>query len=309
MPSESPRDTRVHWITILIIFSILCISITQSVFSDTVPERTPRSIAPLLWQPSMNVFRRYSADPEKMFEFYGKVLALETLQTIDLGGGAQLARYRVGTSEIKLTAVVPQRSYVPGGVLDATGFRLLTLYFPDESVLRARFGKYGYDEPDFISLPGSDNRAALVADPDGQWLEIIVTKDGATGIYERIEVGLTVSDIEKSRAFYRDFVGLEELPPVHDAVFDTTKFPYRHGTTVISLRTSGTNLPADTGSAGIQYLVSDVDTVNSLAQQAHVTFEQTLRELPGFSLRTVWLNDPDGITNYFAETAASRAGN
>jgi hypothetical protein len=32
-----------------------------------------------------------------------------------------------------------------------------------------------------------------------------------------------------------------------------------------------------------------------------VTVEQALGDMPGFPLRTVWLNDPDGVTNYFAQ--------
>jgi hypothetical protein len=52
--------------------------------------------------------------------------------------------------------------------------------------------------------------------------------------------------------------------------------------------------------AGIQYVVNDVDAVNALAEPRHIPVEQPLREsLPG--LRTVWLQDPDGVTNYFAQ--------
>jgi len=207
---------------------------------------------------------------------------------------------------LKFTGRAPNRNYVPGGVRDATGLRLITLYFRDESGLKDRFKQYGYPPPEFNTYPGSDHRITLVTDPDGQWLELVVSKTATEELLARIEVGLTVSAIEKSRAFYRNFVGLEELPPIHDPVFNTIKYPYRHGTTIINLRSFGARLPADTGSAGIQYVVSDVDTVNALAQARHVSFEQELRTLPGFSLRTVWLNDPDGITNYFAETAYSR---
>ena len=266
----------------------------------------PQSTASLLWQPSMNVFRRFAVEPEKMSSFYGDVLGLKPLPGIKLGNGARLALYQVGTSQLKFTGRAPNRSYVPGGVRDATGLRLLTLYFTDKTRLRKRFQQYGYPDPEFHSYPGTGDRIALVTDPDGQWLELVLPESQSDELSARMEVGLTVSDIEKSRAFYRDFVGLEELPPVHDPVFETMKYPYRHGTTIINLRSFGTGLPADTGSAGIQYVVSDVDTVNALALSRHVTFEQPLRSLPGFSLRTVWLNDPDGVTNYFAETAYSR---
>jgi hypothetical protein len=37
-----------------------------------------------------------------------------------------------------------------------------------------------------------------------------------------------------------------------------------------------------------------------------VTIDQPLQGLRGFDLRTIWLGDPDGVTNYFAETGSSR---
>jgi len=118
-----------------------------------------------------------------------------------------------------------------------------------------------------------------------------------------------VADIEESRAFYREFVGLEELNPVYDPVFETMKYPYRHGSTTISLRHFGSDLPADTGTGGIQYVVSDVELVDRLAREQSIMIDQPLSELRGFELRTIWLGDPDGITNYFAQTGQSGGGN
>jgi catechol 2,3-dioxygenase-like lactoylglutathione lyase family enzyme len=137
-------------------------------------------------------------------------------------------------------------------------------------------------------------------------VELVIVPGASAEQLGAIEVGLTVADVERSRAFYRSFVGLEELPPVQDPRFGTAKYSFRHGATTISLRSFGRTLPADTGSGGIQYVVSDVDGVAALAAARNVTVEQPLSGLPGFALRTIGLNDPDGITNYFAETAQSR---
>ena len=149
-------------------------------------------------------------------------------------------------------------------------------------------------------------RSALVTDPDGQQVELVIVPGATAEQLARIEVGLTVADIERSRAFYRSFVGLEELPPVDDERFGTRKYSYRHGATTISLRSFGKSLPADTGSGGIQYVVSDVEFVDALAKERQVTIDSPLQGLRGFDLRTIWLDDPDGVTNYFAETGASR---
>jgi catechol 2,3-dioxygenase-like lactoylglutathione lyase family enzyme len=263
------------------------------------------SAGPVLWQRSMNVFRRFDVAPDTMYEFYGDVLGLEQLNTFNVGNGG-VARFRAGASELKLTKRVGDREYRPGGVRGATGLRLVTLMFPDEAALTARFQAHGLAAPEFHEIEGTERKYALVDDPDGQAVELIVVPDGPDKAFEVVEVGLTVSDLEKSRAFYRDFVGLEELGPIEDPVFKTTKYAFLHGSTIVSLRSFGGQLPADTGSGGIQYVVSDVDRVAELARKRNVTVEQPLSTLAGFQLRTIWLNDPDGITNYFAETAQAR---
>lgn len=264
------------------------------------------SAGPLLWQPSMNVFRRFAVEPEEMFRFYGGALGLEQLQTFDVGGGTNVARFRAGNSEVKLTRRVPDRSYVPGAVDEATGLRLLTFFYPDQASVVQRFVEAGYEAPAFTAVEGTDRLSALVYDPDGHAVEIVIAPNAPEELYATIEVGLTVSDLDESRAFYRSFVGLEELPPQEDARFGTRKYSFKHGTTIVSLRSFDGDLPADTGTGGIQYVVTDVEAVDKLAKERGVTIDQPLSELRGFSLRTIWLDDPDGITNYFAQTGASR---
>jgi catechol 2,3-dioxygenase-like lactoylglutathione lyase family enzyme len=273
-----------------------------------VVAQQPRDpVAPLLWQPSMNIFRRFASDRAKVIEFYGKVLALKPLSTFELGGGSQMTRFQVGTSELKFTASLPRdRQYATGGIKDVTGLRVLTLFFPEEAPLVERFTANGYPVPEFRSVTGSANRVAMVKDPAGEFVELVVTPGAPAETFNRIEVGLTVSDLEKSRAFYRDFVGLEELPPVQDPHLGTTKYPYRHGTTTINLWSFGRGLPANTGTAGIQYVVSDAAGVDVRAKATGQKIDSPLgNTLPG--LLTIWLSDPDGITNYFAETGQSRA--
>jgi hypothetical protein len=263
--------------------------------------------ARVLWQPSMNVFRRFDVAPERMYEFYGAVLGFAALQTLNVGNGGGVARFQAGAQELKLTRRVDDRRYEPGGVRAATGLRLLTFFFADEAALRARFIAHGLPAPELESAHGTGRRTALVIDPDGQAVELVIVPNATADELAAIEVGLTVADIGRSREFYRGFVGLEELPPVQDERFETTKYSFRHGATTVSLRSFGTSLPADTGSGGIQYVVSDVAYVDALAKERHITIDQPLQGLRGFDLRTIWLDDPDGVTNYFAETGASRA--
>ncbi len=279
---------------------------TASIAQERATIDVNATAATVLWQPSMNVFRRFEVPAERMYEFYGGALGFKQLSTLNVGNGGGVARFQAGAQELKLTRRVGNRSYVGGGVRGATGLRLLTFFFSDEASLTASFVQRGLPEPVFDIVDGEGRRTALVLDPDGQPVELVIVPSATAEQLARIEVGLTVADLARSRAYYRTFVGLEELPPVEDRRFATRKYSYRHGATTISLRSFGPGLPADTGSGGIQYVVSDVEFVDALAKRRAVTIDQPLSGLRGFDLRTVWLDDPDGVTNYFAETGASR---
>jgi catechol 2,3-dioxygenase-like lactoylglutathione lyase family enzyme len=265
------------------------------------------STRPLFSQGSMNVYRRFAPEHRaKMLEFYEKALALRPLQPINLGGGQQMILFGIGTGQVKLASGLKAgRKYHGGALNDATGIRVLTLTYPDEATVTKGLQAFGYPAPTFKDT-GHGTRAALVQDPGGFHVQLVV-KPNAPKEYAGVEVGINVSNLERSRAFYREFVGLDELPAVKDDVLGVTKYPYRHGETTVSLWQVGKDLPADTGSAGIQYVVSDVDTVDARAKARNVAVEEPLSNLSGFSLRTVWLNDPDGVTNYFAQVGARRA--
>lgn len=258
---------------------------------------------PVFAQNSMNIFRRFDpAIRDKMVEFYNQVLGLEALTPIQLSKTQQMLLFKVGTGQIKLASGLNAgREYRPGGALnDATGIRLITLYFPDQAALTARFKAHGYPAPVFKPI-GGGRTAALVKDPGGFRVELIVAPNASPETYGRIEVGINASDLNTSADFYRDFVGLDELAPEKDAFLGVTKHPYRHGTTTINLWSVGKALPKDTGSAGIQYVTSNVEAIDALAKVRHVAVETPLGGIPGFNVVTVWLNDPDGVTDYFYE--------
>jgi hypothetical protein len=270
-------------------------------------QATP-SVRELLSQDSMNVYRRFVPEHrDKMLQYYGQVLELRALQPINFGGGAQMILFGVGSGQVKLATGLKQgRDYDVGSLTGGTGIRLITLFFTDEQALTSRFAAHGHAKPEF-KAGRNGARVALVADPGGFLTELVIVPEGE-GAVDRMEVGVAVSDLARSRAFYREFVGLDELPAVEDAILGVTRYPYRHGQTTINLWEVGEGLPADTGSAGVQYVVSNVDTVNERAMARHVAVETPLGNMAGFSLRTVWLNDPDGVTNYFAQVGVGGGG-
>jgi len=249
--------------------------------------------APHFAEQSMNVFRRFSGDGAKTLEFYGQVLGFG-----DVGAVGGVSRYQVGPSQLKFTRAGANTAFTRGGIHDAAGVRLWTMWFADEETLTKRFTAHGLPAPAFKTIDGV--RSALVADPDGEWVQLMITPDAPKDTYGRLEIGIAANDLEKSRAFYRTFVGLQELPPVKDPVLGVTKYPYRHGSTTISVWATPGPKPTNRQLAGIQYVVKPVDPIWALAQERAIPVEQPLREtLPG--LMTTWLYDPDQVTNYFAE--------
>ncbi len=289
---------------IFVMAFMVCFLLTLTLYAQDSMSDKINTAEALLVQPSMNVFRRFNSDPEAMYSFYGNVLGFKQLDTYRVENGIGVARFQINDSQVKLSGFVPGRSYKRGDVADATGLRLLTFFYTDRDKLEKRFKESGMPAPVFKPALKPGRSHGFVKDPDGQWVELVIVPEKEAALCNGIEIGLVVSDIEKSRAFYGGFIGLKELPVQDDPVFKTKKYSFKHGSTVISLRYFKEGLPADTGTGGIQYVVSDAKEIEKLAQENGVKIDQPLRKLEGFPLLTVWLDDPDGIINYFAQIGA-----
>lgn len=262
----------------------------------------------LFVQNSMNVFRRFPREKtQDMVKFYTQALALRSLNPIQLTATQQMLLTGVGSGQIKLAAGQQgnRRYHLEGGYKGATGLRYLALTYPDADVVTKRFTDAGYAAPQFTDQ-GDGTKAALVEDPSGFSIELVIRPGAKDNSNDGVGVGINVSNLERSRAFYREFVGLDELPPVKDKLLGITKYPYRHKETTLYLYKVGDDLPADTGSAGIQYVIGDAAMADAKGKARHVAVETPLNRLRGFDLTTVWLNDPDGVTNYYAQVGARR---
>src|SRR5262249_53598960 len=88
---------------------------------------TATTAAPYFAEQSMNVFRRFSGDGVKTLEFYGQVLGFG-----DVGAVGGVSRYQVGPSQLKFTRAGANTKFTRGGINDAAGVRLWTMWFPDE---------------------------------------------------------------------------------------------------------------------------------------------------------------------------------
>lgn len=267
------------------------------------PEQLLDNNRALFRQNSMNVFRRFPRElTDKMVAFYVEALALRSLSPIQLTEQQQMILTGVGSGQIKLSAGQQgDRQYnLAGGYRGGTGIRFFMLTYPDADVVRGRFRAAGFAEPEFVARPDGALQA-LVRDPGGFDIVLLIAPGAQDGSEDGVGIGIHVSDLAASRRFYRDFVGLDELPEVAAPIMGTTFFPFVHEETTILLYHMGDNLPADTGSAGIQYVVSDAALVDARGRHRGIAVETPLNKLAGFDLTTVWFSDPDGVTNYFAQ--------
>jgi catechol 2,3-dioxygenase-like lactoylglutathione lyase family enzyme len=265
------------------------------------------NIPELMLQPSVNLVLSV-ADVAKSKEFYGEILRLKPLPNLNLPGGLVMTRYQVGTTEIKLLHSAATRKAETGDLNEATGVRRLTLYLPDQSALSGRFQEHGRASPRFEVETGARGwPRALVADPDGNQIELIVPAAGTPdAALRQIELRLTVNDLQKSRKFYREFIGFEQREPIEVAAAEGgTLYPFRHGNTTLLLASFGDSLPAHTGRweeahgiRYIQYIVRDLDAVSDFAKSAGVKIEQPIFPL-GKLARILFIADPDGIINEF----------
>lgn len=265
--------------------------------------------ADIITSPGMNVFRRFPRElTAEMVTFYTQALALRSLNPIQLTASQQMILTGVGSMQIKLSAGQQgDRLYdMEGGHAGGTGIRFFALTYPDRAVVAERFVAAGLPAPEFVRR-GDEMWQAMVNDPGGFPIVILIRNGAKDHSDDGVGVGINVSDLDASRAFYREFVGLEEMPAMPAPILGTTLYPYRHGETWVLLYSMGDNAHPDNGSAGIQYVVSDAPLAAARGDHRELGVQTPLNRLAGFGLVTVWLSDPDGVTNYFAQVGERRA--
>ncbi len=278
-----------------------------SMFSSVANAGEPVNIPELMIQRSVNLVLSV-AEVEKSKEFYGDVLALRRMSDLHLPRNFVMTRYQVGTTEIKFLHTKATTKTETGRADAAIGIRRLRLFFADEQALRKRFESHDLQAPRFSGKTTDEaGRSAVVSDPDGNELELTIVPEGSSDdALNNIELGLTVGDIEKSRGFYRDFIGFDELDPRISGSSETgPTYRFRYGNTTLRISSFGDELPKHSGRWAeahgmryIQYIVRDLDAVSDYAKSSGVTIEQEIFPLGGLA-RIMFLADPDGIINEF----------
>ena len=112
---------------------------------------------------------------EAMLAFYGDQLGLEVEAVIDMPGGGVMHRFKAGQSIIKVieTDPKPEVEAAPGGIRGATGYRYWTLHVDELHDMLASLEAAAVK----VVVPAKVIREgvtiAIVADPDGNWVELL----------------------------------------------------------------------------------------------------------------------------------------
>lgn len=290
-----------HFRTLLYPLIVLCTPFMNA--TDTTPIE--------LAKPTLDVGIIVS-DLDKAKTFYGDVLGFKPAAPIPLPDGTVITRYTNGTSSIKLRAF-PNAAAYPAPVRKAIGFRLITFFVDDFDGILTRVAAHGAPAPTPMDAGHDGIKFTFASDPDGNQIELVSLPPGKTAAEtDRIQVGLTVSDPEKSRAFYGKILGFHEEKPISPKPLNgDLEYIFTAGKSNVKFwKGDGADLPKHTGNItdaqGFRYftfIVKDVDAVYASAKASGATVAMPPTDL-GKIARIMMLADPDGNWIEFAARKA-----
>jgi len=114
-------------------------------------------------------------NPDAMVAFYRDTLGFEFERSWDMPSGGTMYRLKLGDNIIKILKMqnTPPATAPGGGVAGATGYRYWTIFVADMEKALSDVEKDGHT----VVMPPTDIgpgvRMSFVADPDGNWLELV----------------------------------------------------------------------------------------------------------------------------------------
>lgn len=253
------------------------------------------------------------SDLEKAKKFYGDALGLKPLPALNvaLPGGGTMVRYQAGATVVKLRTYPTTPPRVEKGTMSANGIRLLTMFVKDPDVLAKRIADHGFTAPQFGPQAAAGYRVGFTEDPDGNRIELLsFGPEAQADVFDRFQIGLTVTDAEKAREFYGKVLGLKERAPVRMAARfapDTMEYFFIAGASTVKFWAPKNERPTRTGqigdALGIRYftfIVKDVDAVYKALKSRGVKITTPPMDL-GTVARIMLISDPDGNTIEFAQ--------
>jgi len=271
------------------------------------------SISDFLGKPSLNVVITVS-DMDKATEFYGDVLGLEPMSPIPFSDktadvffpqAVVMQRFKVGTHEIKLLPGLDSTKKQEGGIDNAIGFRMVNYPIIDIDAFKARLKAHGYPEPEINAMANTPYRFGLMEDPDGNTVEFFYYEGGGpAGWQDTIHIALTVSDVEASREFYGETLGMTERPSIQMPGGDRTVYLFQHGPTLIKFWSYGADLPNHAGRHNdaygyryIQYPAKDIRATYDFVKARGATIDMPPTAVESMPVEIMFVADPDGIIN------------
>ena len=255
------------------------------------------------------------ASLDKADAFYGKVLGLERTD-MRMPDGSVMERYRSGTSIIKLREFPKAPKYTEE-LRKAVGIRVLSLFTYDIDGVVKRYLASGASQPRQVPFGNQGIKLAFLSDPDGNEIEMIglPASRQTDAPIDRMQIGLTVSDPEKSREFYGKILGLPEQKAQSQALLDgNLEYMFNAGRTTIKFWIAdGKNVPRHTGqiadAIGLRYftfLVKDVDATAAILKSRGATIVREPMDF-GSIARIMMISDPDGnLVEFAAPKTSSR---
>jgi glyoxylase I family protein len=247
-----------------------------------------------------------TADASKARRFYGDVLGFDEEDSRSLGGDAVQYRFRAGDQLIKLMDLPKELESHPSGIYDRIGYRVIAIFVDDLEALRERIHTTGRETTEPRVIVG-DLAISFAKDADNNMLELIgLPERQGDALGNRLQIGLTVGDAEKSRDFYGRVLGLSEQPQM-DMGKGLTRYAFSAGSTTLKFWCPGDGVPRASGpidrAVGIRFVTFSVPDLDGLSsdlesRKANIAVEPT--RLANGS-RIMFVEDPDGNWIEFTE--------
>jgi catechol 2,3-dioxygenase-like lactoylglutathione lyase family enzyme len=242
-----------------------------------------------------------ASDPAATCAFYRDLLGFKELPSIPLPEGALQHRFRIGRHWVKVNQLAEPPTRERGGIERAIGIRLLAFVLDDLDVVVKRLDTAGRRHASLAVGDASLYRIEVTKDPEGNVIELIGLHTAAgEARTDRMQIGLTVADVERSRRFYGGTLGLPEEPAMQVGGEIGTRYGFKWGTTTIKFWSLPQELPVQTGAptqrAGLRMvtaLVEDVDTAHAELVAKGVPIALPPTDLGG-AARIMFMTDPDG---------------
>ena len=244
-----------------------------------------------------------ASDADATTAFYRDVMGLTEQASMPVGKDIVQQRFAVGGHVLKIHRMGKPPAPEPGGIEVAIGMRLLAFIVDDFDALLARLDAAGSR---YSTLPVPEKlgyRVAFTKDPEGTRLELVgLTKPGGPALRARLQVGLTVADIERSRHFYGQVLCLPEQPVMKLSGTGSQvseRYGFTWGSSTVKFWTLPGERPVHTGApvqrAGVRYftaMVEDLDAAHEELRAKDVPIRMPPRELPGVA-KIMFIADPD----------------